>query len=622
MLRLHPLSGIEGAGPRWHAEAQTPWFALEGAEALAGRWVRLVWEAGLADPLFRPVLRAMTDAGPQDQFLPAAPFGRQSWIGHLPEGLRALWLSPVDGAGDFGFALVACTPLGRAQAFSEALRRSPGLAVHAGAAALIGRRADARLLLAEALAGHPLAQYAGWRRAGERAWDVAGVDGPLPPAGAPHLRLVLPAGDPAHEQALRALVSALPGAASLHVASGDPLLTPQALEGLAATDLVMTLPPGSTITPQAVHALRAAALRAPATLAFFGDGDHEDGAGRHARPVFRPAPDPLAPLPCEGPLWGVARRVFTVLAPVPLHPAEALFRVVLTLPRASPAIGPRFPPVEPRPAGGEEAAIILPTRDHVALLQACVESIRRETAGPYRIVVLDNDSRQAKTRQYLESLPEDPRITVHAVGGPFNFSHLCNIGAGLVTSPVLVFLNNDTVVLDAGWLQALVGLALRPDVGAVGAKLLYPSGRVQHNGVVAGLGGRAGHFETGLLRDDPGFFGRADRPHTLMAVTGACLAVEHRKFDEVGGFDAENLPVDLNDIDLCLRLRAHGYATVIDPGCVLIHHESASRGKSGDTARRYAGERRYFSARWLREIRQDPSFHPALCLYGSRPRLG
>lgn len=138
--------------------------------------------------------------------------------------------------------------------------------------------------------------------------------------------------------------------------------------------------------------------------------------------------------------------------------------------------------------------------------------------------------------------------------GPFNFSALCNKGAAAATGEFLLFLNNDTEVLQADWLDRLVELAALPDVGAVGARLLYPDVRVQHAGVVLGLGGVAGHFGAREGRDAPGWLGGDIVPHEVSAVTGACLMVGRTKFMTVGGFDQVVLPIELNDIDLCLRL--------------------------------------------------------------------
>ena len=153
-----------------------------------------------------------------------------------------------------------------------------------------------------------------------------------------------------------------------------------------------------------------------------------------------------------------------------------------------------------------------------------------------------------------------------------------------------------------------------PSVGAVGAKLVFPDGTIQHAGVIVGVDGHANHFERRYAPDELGYFQRLDVPHELSAVTGACLAVAKAKFGAVGGFDAQNLPVEFSDIDLCLRLTERGWASLLEPSAVLIHYEAATRKASHDQERRYAREVAYFKARWRHRLRADPYFHPALSL--------
>ncbi|MCA3628623.1 MAG: glycosyltransferase, partial [Methylobacterium sp.] len=237
------------------------------------------------------------------------------------------------------------------------------------------------------------------------------------------------------------------------------------------------------------------------------------------------------------------------------------------------------------------------------------------------IIIIDNESREEETLQYLQDFASHPRRKVLAAPGPFNFSKLCNAGARESSARVLIFLNNDTTALAPDWVARLCDYAIRPECGAVGARLLYPSGRVQHAGVAIGVGGYAGHVDLHIAGDVEGQFERARRDHSLCAVTGACLAVERTKFEAIGGFDEDNLPVDLNDIDLCLRLGENGWRTVYAAGAELVHHESASRGRKAATPR-YRQEKAYFAARWRGARRADPYFHPALSLLLTRPSLG
>jgi GT2 family glycosyltransferase len=183
-------------------------------------------------------------------------------------------------------------------------------------------------------------------------------------------------------------------------------------------------------------------------------------------------------------------------------------------------------------------------------------------------------------------------------------------------------LNNDVEILHNLWLSRMLPLAAMPDVGAVGAKLLYSDGRIQHAGVVLGIDGRAGHFQRGLSAIDPGYFRSLGSPHEVSAVTAACMAVEARKFAAVGGFDEINLPVELNDVDLCLRLNARGWKTLLESRATLTHVESASRGANALLDARYHTQVAYFAERWKEELRDDPYFHPALSLDALQAALG
>jgi GT2 family glycosyltransferase len=197
------------------------------------------------------------------------------------------------------------------------------------------------------------------------------------------------------------------------------------------------------------------------------------------------------------------------------------------------------------------------------------------------------------------------------VPGPFNFSDLSNRGAAAATGPVLLFLNNDVEVLEPGWLGEMVRHALRPDVGAVGAKLLYPDRTIQHGGVVLGLDTVLGHGHLGMPDSDPGYFARMVLAHEVSAVTGACLAIRAEVFAAMGGFDAQVLRVAFNDIDLCLKLRAAGYRIVWTPFARLVHHESKSRGPEDTPEKRarFDAELRALRERWGPQLRRDPYYN-------------
>ena len=260
--------------------------------------------------------------------------------------------------------------------------------------------------------------------------------------------------------------------------------------------------------------------------------------------------------------------------------------------------------------------IVIPTRDRADLVAECVRGLTDRTDYPrYEIVIVDNGSTAPDAVALLRDLKGNPRIKVLERPGPFNFSALSNDGARATQAPVLVFLNNDIVMRESGWLKPLVRFAIMPQIGAVGAKLLFPDGRIQHAGVVLGFGGISGQPYRRMPADHPGYCNRLTTPHEFAAVIAACLAVARDKFEAVGGFDAENLPIDLNDIDFCLRISERGWTNVWTPDAVLVHLQSATRGIDLDPYALYRQERTYFVRRWAEKIRDDPYFHPALSLF-------
>lgn len=256
-------------------------------------------------------------------------------------------------------------------------------------------------------------------------------------------------------------------------------------------------------------------------------------------------------------------------------------------------------------------SIVIPSRDNAAVLRRCLDSIF--TLSSYRrfeLVILDNGSVQAGTLAYLAELGARPAVTVIRHDAPFNYSELNNLGVRHANGELLLFLNDDTEVLQADWLQRLGGYAQLSHVGAVGAKLLYPGGRlVQHAGIL-NLEDGPGHAFLRQEADSPGYFMRNQLEYNWLAVTGACLMVERCKFEQIGGF-AECLAVAYNDIDLCMRLSDAGYYNLVVQAVRLIHHESLSRGVDHiDPAKRsrLQGEAKLMYQRNPRYFQYDP-FH-------------
>ena len=267
--------------------------------------------------------------------------------------------------------------------------------------------------------------------------------------------------------------------------------------------------------------------------------------------------------------------------------------------------------------GRPEIAIIIPTKDNVDVLRRCLDSIiSRSTYKQVRIVLVDNGSTDRKTFSYYESLREDENIVLLHDDRPFNFSAINNLAVERINADYLLFLNNDTEVISPGWLEEMLGLAQRSDVGAVGGLLYYSDNTVQHGGIIVGIGGVAGHAHKYFPREDFGYFGRLKVVQNVSAVTAACLMTRRSVFEEIGGFE-EVLSHAFNDVDLCLRIREKGYLVVYTPFAQLYHHESLSRGyeNTKEKRRRFDRERLYCEERWVEILEQgDPYYNPNLSL--------
>ncbi|MGK2926700.1 MAG: glycosyltransferase [Lysobacterales bacterium] len=262
-------------------------------------------------------------------------------------------------------------------------------------------------------------------------------------------------------------------------------------------------------------------------------------------------------------------------------------------------------------------SLIIPTRNGLPLISKCIESIvGKTTYQPFEIVVVDNGSDDPDTLRYFKDLDRPSNVRIVRDDRPFNFASLNNLAAERAHGEVLGFINNDIEVISPDWLSEMVSLALQPDVGAVGAKLLYPDGSIQHAGVVLGIGGVGNHAFKGQPGDTPGYFGRPRIVSSYSALTAACMIVTKEAFLEVGGFDAENLAIAFNDVDLCLRLRESGRRNIWTPFAQLFHLESATRGLEDTVEKqsRFAAEVRYMQERWGHILYRDPAYSPNLTL--------
>ena len=267
----------------------------------------------------------------------------------------------------------------------------------------------------------------------------------------------------------------------------------------------------------------------------------------------------------------------------------------------------------PSPQSLPLVSVIIPTRDRAELLAQCVEGILHRTDyANIELLIVDNDSTEPATQALFERLVGgDRRVRVLHYPGPFNYSALNNAAAREAKGEILLLLNNDIEVIESGWLREMISHAVRPDVGIVGAKLLYANEQIQHAGVVLGPGGNMHHLYCLAAKNDPGYFGQLALARTLSAVTGACAAIRRSVFWEVGGLDDTNLAIAFNDIDLCLRLGDHGYRVVWTPFAELFHLESASRGPDDSPTKKalFLREWQYMRKTWGSLLESGDPFH-------------
>ena len=268
-------------------------------------------------------------------------------------------------------------------------------------------------------------------------------------------------------------------------------------------------------------------------------------------------------------------------------------------------------------------SILIPNKDHTEDLRRCIESITDRTSyDNYEIIVIENNSVTDEIKDYYETLKMHPRIKVVLYEGEFNYSAVNNFGASFAEGEYIILLNNDTEVITRNWIEELLMYAQRDDVGAVGCMLYYPDYTIQHAGIVLGMGAHrtAGHSHYKMAKENLGYMGRLCYAQNVSAVTGACLMVKKKLFDEVGGL-SEDLAVALNDVDFCLKLRKKGLLNVFTPFAELFHYESVSRGTdvteeaSRQNAERYNRECDLFKEKWRAELdKGDPYFNPNFSL--------
>ncbi len=648
---LAPAEGARQNDGRYFATDEFGWLELRFEKGLPkGRWLFLQYRTDWTDPVVRIVARCETPDGNRDTMLPGPAFGSASGYVFIESDCQRLLLSSSDRPGPFGFEVEHCAVVSETAMIARAFRSDPGRTLTVIGARLIGARLESRQALSWALGGFPLADYDSWRRARLRAH-------PEPQRSDEPLLCFIVVGTGAQqpeemkEVARQKSVSCVPLIPAWPSASGspgnydrrpvrfdDPAV--RILEGLDSDSFVCFVRMGDTPSPWVPSVLLAAARNSPDADVFYGDEDSLDSNGRYVEPRFKPDWSPIRQTyaPYAGRALFFRVRALLALAarctagelmdravaalPVAAWKVEHIRRVLLTTPLA-PSLPSESGKVA-RPAADvvPKVSVIIPTKDRVDLLRACISGLQQQTTGVrLDIIIVDNGSKEPATRTYYESLGSFTDIRILERPGPFNFSELCNSGAKVSQGETLLFLNNDISMISPDWLILLLQWTQDPSIGAVGPRLLYPTGELQHAGVFIGMGGLAGHPDMGQSKNYGGYLERMRGPHEISCVTGACLAIEKQKFERVGGFDAKNYPVDLNDVEFCLRLRRAGLVNLLIPESVLFHHESASRGQAIAPNKRYAKERTHFARHSTRDIRHDPYFHPALSQFSVTAKL-
>ena len=674
---------LQAAAAAERSQSGLLWRSIEFSNGIpAGKWLTILLHLNFFESLARPVIRFRRGAGDLEFLMSAPLFGSTAWVGYVPKDAIDVAISSGHLERSCSYEIEVCQLTSWTRILLDFFLRDILSAAHFVWLWLIGLKKYARGRARKTLEETSLARYHEWRSHRIRELNLRGVDQPrMDLQDGPHVKLILEIPTEEAEKAALTTLLSLSEQVYRHwsviIVSALPNITRMELvEELIKSDraiyvpdvqsankvlsnyksgLVTFISAGDRLPSYSLAIVAEYAAVHPNILIFYGDEESIDKRGLYCDPELKPD-------------WSaIFQRYSNYLGRAVYYRTEIFVRHpnMLTLAFLKEAIQARYMtefsgghighlrrivlskekshatdlvrssarPVESQFECGapvEEssntrmeivASIIIPTKDRADLLTQCLASLRATRPSNFEILIVDNGSSEKATLDLYRSLQTAADLRFVYSPGPFNFSHLCNQGAALARAPILVFLNNDTTAVKTDWLVKLVKWASEPDVGAVGAKLLYPSGRLQHGGVVLGLHGLVHHMNVGASQHEAGYLGRLRVPHEVSAVTGACMAVTKWKFKAVEGFDSKRFPVELNDIDLCLRLSQRGWKTVFTPEAVLIHHESASRGRKKNGEIVYKCEQANFRLRWHAYIRDDPFFHPSFSLQSPRTML-
>lgn len=671
-LVLEPEEGVSISSGEFFANSSPAWLSIPNFLEVCGRnWFSIRYASSFFDRPVRPLLRFRTQAGRDITYIINAPvLGTAEWIGRVPDNATSVSICATDRLGPFAFRIEKAQPVSKYSLAS----RNVAAAVSRSRRLATSRRSDAWQFEVDlykiANRAMPLANYSLWTRRFRRAPELYGLDRPRSDwTNGPTFSIVMPIGPTTRPRLLQttinsllqqfyhrwSLIACIENGAPDHAlrvyrdnAAHDGRLHEIDLPLFSHTDIdadwFAVMSPGDTLENFALGAMAEEVFRRPATRLLYSDEDAISERGQAHSPLLKPDWSPtfqhasnyIGRLTCirkdalvasgvSDPRIMTQREYDTLRDVLACLSAPEIAHVQRVLYRRQDQASPRqqrmtATSTSPETTALPDATIVVVTKDRADLLRTCLHGIQHQTDYPdLNIVIVDNGSTEKDTLALLASLKSDNRVLILERPGPFNFSALCNEGARLSKSQLLVFLNNDVEMRDRHWLRRLAKVAVRPDVGVAGATLLYPGGRIQHAGVTLGLGTVAGHLYSGASANHAEYLSHLTADREVSAVTAACCAIERTKFEKLGGFDEINLPVEFNDIDLCLRAMEQGWSNICVSNAILVHHESETRGVAPSTA--YEVERSYFMQRWLHVIRNDPFFHPALSMFALQPSL-
>lgn len=282
------------------------------------------------------------------------------------------------------------------------------------------------------------------------------------------------------------------------------------------------------------------------------------------------------------------------------------------------------------PVKGEPlVSVIIPNKDEKETLESCINALKKHTTyRNFEIIIIENNSTSKEIFEYYRELSKEDNIHLLKWKKEFNYAAINNFGVRHAKGEYLLFLNNDVTPISENWLEEMLGVCQRPEVGAVGAKLIYPDNTIQHAGCVIGIGGIAGHLFVDMPSNRTGYLHKASLMQDMSAVTAACMMMKKAVFDKAGGF-TEELAVAFNDVDLCLKVRKDNYLVVYNPYALLYHMESKTRGAedSEEKMRRFQKEIEYMRCNWIDILKNgDPYYNKNLSLtkwnYSLKPLPG